>query len=111
MSIKTNSKGSWGVAAGRDASAIMLDGYLRLGAAVVVRAIKDYQDQDIVKLVGALGWFLADGPVWLRWLAKLITTWTLCDQTRNACGWKRPGLKFRALFLVFVKKWQRRRIE
>jgi len=68
MAIKINSKGSWGVAAGRDASAIMLDGYLRLGAAVVVRAIKDYQDQDILKQVGALGWFLADGALWLQML-------------------------------------------
>ena len=34
MSIKTNSKGTWGCPVGKDASAIMLDGYLRLGAAV-----------------------------------------------------------------------------
>lgn len=68
MEIKGNAKSTWGLPAGRDASAIMLDGYLKLGCAVVVRAIKDYQDQDILKQVGALGWFLADGPVWLQML-------------------------------------------
>ena len=69
MAIKTNSKGSWGLPAGRDASAIMLDGYLRLGAAVVIRAIKDYQGDDILKMVDALAWFLTDDPaVWLQML-------------------------------------------
>ena len=68
MSIKTNAKSTWGCPVGKDASAIMLDGYLRLGAAVVIRAIKDYQGDDILKMVGALGWFLADGPVWLQML-------------------------------------------
>ena len=68
MAIKTNSKGSWGLPAGRDASAILLHPYMRLGAAVVVRAIKDYQDQDILKMFGALGWFLDEGSIWLQML-------------------------------------------
>ena len=68
MEIKANSKSTWGVPAGRDASAIMLHPYMRLGAAVIVRAIKDYQNDDILRSVDALAWWLSDGPVWLQML-------------------------------------------
>ena len=68
MSIKTNAKSTWGLPVGKDASEILLDGYLRLGAAVVIRAIEDYQDQDILKMVGALGWFLDEGSIRLQML-------------------------------------------
>ena len=68
MSIKTNSKSTWGLPPGKDASAITLYPYLRLGAAVVVKAVKDLQDQDILRSVDALDWWLSDAPFWLRCL-------------------------------------------
>ena len=60
--------GGYGAAWGKDASEIMLDGYLRLGAGVIIQAIKDYQTDDILKQVDALAWFLSDGPIWLQML-------------------------------------------
>ena len=68
MEIKGNAKSTWGCSPGKDASAIMLNPYLRLGAAVIVRAIKDYQNDDILRSVDALAWWLSDGPVWLQML-------------------------------------------
>ena len=43
MSIKTNSKGSWGVSPGEGASAAVVDPHRQLAAGVLLQATKDAQ--------------------------------------------------------------------
>jgi len=60
-------KVSWGegIKPGMDASQIFLDPHKRLGAAVCLQAVKDFQDNNIIKALDALLFWLDDGPVWL----------------------------------------------
>jgi hypothetical protein len=55
-------------APGKDASAITLDPHLRLGAAVVTKALADLYEDDLLKSLDALSWFLGDATFWLRCL-------------------------------------------
>ena len=68
MEIKANSKSTWGLPAGRDASEIMLDPHKRLAAACVTKALADLYGDDLLMSLDALSWFLGDATFWLRCL-------------------------------------------
>ena len=60
---------SWGCPPGKDASQIMLDPHLRLGAAVVTKALADLYEDDFQVSLDALEWWVSgDATFWLRCL-------------------------------------------
>jgi len=68
VSIKGNSKSTWGLPSGKDASEIYLDPHKRLAAACVVKALADLYEDDLLMSLDALTWWIGDAPFWLRCL-------------------------------------------
>lgn len=66
MTIRKDGK-EWGSDVTLEASPIMLDPHLGLGAAVVANAVRDLRKRDPVASLDALIWLLfGDGPLWLE---------------------------------------------
>ena len=61
---KNNSWGE-GILPSLDASSCLIDPYKRLGAAVCLQAVKDFQDNDWLTAIEAFDWFFEDGFIWL----------------------------------------------
>ena len=65
VAIKPQMYGGAYALPGIDGSEIFLDPFKRLGAAVCTKALADLHSSDLLTSLGALSWFLDDGPAWL----------------------------------------------